>query len=346
MQTHPMVMAIGVTTMSAIASLVSLPELSEELSALGARLRASTVQIQVHGRGIGSGIIWQVEDDNGSQAVTVITNAHVVRATGGVPLTVRLSDGREVAAVVLAVDPRHDLAALSITAGGVTAAEIGDSAALRVGEVVVAVGNPFGREGAVSLGVVAARAPADPDAELDPVESQTSDEDAPRGWMRRALDLIQADLRLYPGNSGGPLADAAGRVVGVNAMISGGLAFAIPSRTVQEFLAQSDQSGRRTHLGIEVLTVPLAEGQRARLGMAQPAAVLVAGIEPGGAADRAGVLVGDLLAAVDGKPVRDAEQLLRRLAAHTPETSLGLTLLRGGTRLELNVPAVAETRAA
>lgn len=327
--------------MTTSVAIGALPALSTELAALGERLRAGTVQIQVRGRGIGSGIVWQVADGQEAgqtaSAATIITNAHVVRATGGMPLTVRLRDGRELPAEPVAMEPEHDLAALRVMAEGLTPLEIGDSSALRVGELVVAVGNPFGREGALTAGVVAARAPAPEDAKLEPAED---DEEWRAGWGRRWLrgaELIQADLRLYPGNSGGPLTDAAGRVVGVNAMISGGLAFAIPSGLVRDFLGRVERPARRVRLGVEVLTVPLSAAQRDRIGLPAPAATLVTGVESGSPAERAGIQPGDLIVAVGSRPIVTAEHLLRALVLEDDATDLRVTVIRGGTRLDLGV---------
>src|SRR5215831_4417817 len=226
----------------------SLHGFSEGLADLTAQLRASVVQVHVGGRGIGSGITWRVEapDASGASDATIVTNAHVVRATSAKALTVQLADQRVLQGTLIAVDPEHDLAALRVHASGLQPAHIGNSTALRVGELVLAVGHPMGRVGALTLGVVAARAPVDPDTRLEPVapaeeahKPPAADGDNAPGRARRrhGVDFIQADLRLYPGNSGGPLADAQGRVVGVNAMMGGGLAFAIPSRVVEQFLA-------------------------------------------------------------------------------------------------------------
>ncbi len=325
--------------MTTSVAIGALPALSTELAALGERLRAGTVQIQVRGRGIGSGIVWQVADGQQSgqsaPSATIITNAHVVRATGGMPLTVRLHDGRELPAEAVAMEPEHDLAALRVTAEGLTPLEIGDSSALRVGELVVAVGNPSGREGALTAGVVAARAPAPEDAKLEPAEEEWRP--GGRGPWLRGAELIQADLRLYPGNSGGPLTDAAGRVVGVNAMISGGLAFAIPSRLVRDFLGRVERPARRGRLGVEVLTVPLPTEQRDRLGLPAPAATLVTGVESGSPAERAGIQPGDLIVAVGSRPIMTAEHLLRALVLEDDATDLRVTVIRGGTRLDLGV---------
>jgi len=329
-------------------------ELSDELATLARRVRESMVQVQAGPRGMGSGVIWSVGEPNaaGEAEANIVTNAHVVAAARAQTLTIRLHDSRELTATVAAVDPTHDLALLRTKASGLRAAEYGDSSALRVGELVLAVGNPWGREGAVTVGVVESRAPADPDLELEPAEDENVPEQPPERdprrawgvWRPRRIELIQADIRLYPGNSGGPLADARGRVVGINAMVGGGLGFAIPSRSVQQFVADADGAMHPVLLGVQVLTVPLPETLRQRLGIQQETAPLIAAVETGGAGERAGLLVGDILLAVDDVAVRAAEHLGRILnrigAREQPRT---LSVARGGERLRLTVtPATAE----
>jgi serine protease Do len=175
------------------------------LSTLAGRLRHITVQVHEAPAGVGSGVLW-------SRDGLIVTNAHVVRGR----VSVVLPGGRAVQARLLARDPECDLAALAIDAHDLAPAEIGDSDSLRVGQLVVAVGNPMGLAGAVTAGLIHAIGP------------------------RRSAgpSLIQADLRLAPGNSGGPLADARGRVIGINAMIAGGLALAVPSSLVARFVAK------------------------------------------------------------------------------------------------------------
>jgi serine protease Do len=146
--------------------------LSEGLADLTAQVRASAVQVHAGGRGIGSGIIWRVEapDASGTSAATIVTNAHVVRAASAKALTVQLADRRQLQGTLSTVDPEHELAALRVHAGGLQPAQIGNAAALRVGELVLAVGHPMGRVGALTLGVVAARVPVDFDTHQEPVE--------------------------------------------------------------------------------------------------------------------------------------------------------------------------------
>ena len=182
--------------------------LGRELAELASVLRRSTVEVQTRGAGAGSGIIWQA---NGF----IVTNAHVARADRA---TIVLSDGRAFDGVVTARDPRRDLATIAIDVGSalLPAAAIGHPTDLRTGDVVVALGHPLGITGALALGVVHV------------VEVR-------RGGPR----WIRADIRLAPGNSGGPLADAHGRVVGVNTLIAGGLGVAVPVTTVARFLADA-----------------------------------------------------------------------------------------------------------
>jgi serine protease Do len=186
--------------------------LTSDLSAVLGRLRENTVELRSMGRAGGSGVIWRSDG-------LIVTSAHVV---GGARLAhhglqVVLPDTRRLPAAVLEWDRNLDLALLRVEAHGLPAAQVGDSNCLRPGELVLAVGHPFGLSAAVVTGVVHA-APA-------------------RGAAGRRW--VQADLRLAPGNSGGPLADAAGRVVGINAMIAGRLALAVPSQVVETFVTRS-----------------------------------------------------------------------------------------------------------
>ena len=333
---------------------------SEGLADLADKVRASLVQVHAGSRGIGSGVVWSVDAPNasGEAEATIITNAHVVMAARGTTLVVQpVGSDEELAATLTAVDPTRDLAALKVTGKGFTPAEIGDSATLRVGELVIAVGNPWGRVGAMTAGVVAARAPvdleeeakhADPIAPDDSRPNEAREERPRRGWRpgrRLETEVIQADIRLYPGNSGGPLADAQGRVVGINAMVVGGLGFAIPSRAVRQFLAET-QRNTQVYLGVQVLTTPVSAAQRDRLGLSGETAALIMGVEAGSPADAAGVLVGDILLAVGSYQITDVASLariMRRL--DTPQGEpLTLRLARAGQPIELRL--TPELRAA
>lgn len=325
-------------------AVLSLAALSDETARLAERARQSVAQVQVGARGIGSAIIWEVgaSDASGGAEATIITNAHVVAAGRSERLTLKLSDGAEIEARLVAIDPSRDLAALRAHAAGLTAARIGDSSALRVGELVMAVGNPFGVEGAVTLGVVAAHAPADPDMDLEPLGHEREQRRTRHPFAR--LPLVQADITLRPGNSGGPLLDARGRVIGVNSMVAGGMGFAIPSNAVARFLQETGRSGQRAYLGVQIQSAPLSVAQRQRLGVTQEAVALVVEVESGAPADVAGILIGDLLLAVDGQAVSSAERLVRLLnrpgGAGQPRT---LELARGGQRLTITLtPALRD----
>jgi serine protease Do len=183
--------------------------LMSDLAAVVARLREITVELRTTERARGSGVIWRADG-------LVVTSAHVVAGAHGARghAQVVLADGRRLPATCVEWDRQLDLALLRVEARDLSAAMVGDSKCLRPGELVLAVGHPFGLAGAVVTGVVHTA----PGAGC-----------AGPGW-------IQADLRLAPGNSGGPMADAGGRVIGVNAMIAGGLALAVPSHLVQAFV--------------------------------------------------------------------------------------------------------------
>jgi serine protease Do len=260
------------------------------------RARRSTVEIRTRrARESGCGIIWD-------SAGLVVTNAHVARNRH---LAVTLADGRELDAEVVAHDPIRDLAALKLDATGLPSAEIGDSDTLRPGELVLAVGCPRGVAGAATAGVVHRPVAHGPFG---------------RRW-------IEADVRLAPGNSGGPLSDASGRVVGVNTMIASGLALAVPSTTVVRFLA-----GTRTpRLGVVVQPALVVSGRM------RAAALLVTNVAPEGAAARAGLAHGDAIIGAGGHPLGASQDLAGTLADWDVAEPLTLELVRAGRRLERDV---------
>lgn len=243
------------------------------------RLRRATVQVRAGGRGCGSGVVWSADG-------RIVTNAHVVAA--GRP-EVELWNGRRVAARVIAADRGRDLALLQADTAqadtGSAAAQTGDSSLLRVGELVVAVGNPFGFTGAASTGTIHSV-----------------------GTFRGlgARNWVASDVRLAPGNSGGPLANARGELVGVNTMIAGGLAFSIPSNAVAQFVGRA--ADRHAALGVVVQPVPL-DGESERIG------VLILEIVSDSAAERASLLPGDVLIAVSGRRFRALDDLENALYA-------------------------------
>jgi serine protease Do len=258
------------------------------LGEIAERVRRYTVLVQPGGRGSGSGVIWNSDG-------TIITNAHVAR---GSRAEVTLWDGREFTAEVSARDSRRDLAALRIPASNLNPASVGDSSRVRPGEVAIAVGNPLGFLGAMTMGVVHAVAP------LQGIGS--------RKW-------VQADVRLAPGNSGGPLADVHGRVIGINTMVAGRLALAIPSNEVRQFLL-GDTGGR--WLGVSVQPVRLPRPSESRAGL------VVVGIEPGSPAAQASLLPGDILLGTD-EIAFSSPQNLGDVLQNSSGDSLRLRFLRG-----------------
>ena len=211
------------------------------LGEVAERLRRATVQVRAgrRERGVGSGIVWSSDG-------LILTNAHVARAR---EMEVELWDGRRWSGRVTSRDPRRDLAVLRIEASSLEAAAPGDSSAVRPGELVIAVGNPLGFAGALSTGTIHSTG---------------------GGWIR-------AGVQLAPGNSGGPLANALGQVIGINTAIVDGLGLAVPSNTAVEFL----RNGARPSLGVSLRPVPLG--------------LLLLEVDPGGAADHASLRAGDIL---------------------------------------------------
>ena len=282
--------------------------LAHEFARVAERLRRSTVGVRGRGPGGGSGVIWRAEG-------VVITNAHVAR---GAHAVVDLWDGRSLEAQVTARDERRDLAALQVAATDLPAASIADSDTLRVGALALAVGNPLGVVGALTTGIVHAIGP-------------TGD--------RRGQTWVQADVRLAPGNSGGPLADARGCVIGINSMIAGGLALAVPSNAVERFLRGR---GERPYIGIDIQPVRILNGGQPALGL------LLLNVVAGGPAEAAGLLIGDTLVGASGRPFTHPNDLAAALSDAGSGGTARLDVLRGGRRLSIDVtvghaaPAEAE----
>jgi serine protease Do len=279
--------------------------MGDTFGAVVEELRRATVQVRAHRNGVGSGVIW-------SQDGRIVTNSHVVEGAGNPGgLEVELWDGRRLPGKIVNRDRRRDLAALQVEASGLPAAIPGDSDALRAGELIIAVGNPLGFTGAASTGVVHHVTGAG--GALGPFGN--------RPW-------VVSQLRLAPGNSGGPLANARGEVVGINTMIAAGLAFAIPSRSVAQFLKAPVRAQRG--LGVVVRPVPLARRSR-QLGL------IVLEVIPHSPADCASLLQGDVLVGAGGKLFQSVQDLEAAIEA-TCEGTLELQFRRGANE---NVRTVA-----
>ncbi len=263
--------------------------------------------LQSGGTAQGTGFIYDAKGD-------IVTNDHVV--SGATSVTVKLSDGSAYKATVVGTDPSTDLAVLHITAPAskLVPLSLADSSKVGVGDGVVAIGNPFGLDGTVTSGIVSAlnREIVAPDD--TPIEG-----------------AIQTDAAINHGNSGGPLLDLNGKVIGVTSQIQSdsggndGVGFAVPSNTVQSIASQLIASGKAQHalLGVSVKTAALG--------------VSVSSVSAGSAADSAGVKAGDVITSVDGTTVTTAEKLRAIIASHKPGDKLRLTLARGGTSKTLDV---------
>ncbi|MFO1363504.1 MAG: DegQ family serine endoprotease [Burkholderiales bacterium] len=266
--------------------------------------------VPVHG--MGSGFI--VSPDG-----YILTNAHVV--ANATDVTVKLSDRREFKARVVGADQRTDVALLKIDARDLPAVKLGDPKAVKPGEWVVAIGSPFGLENTVTAGVVSATGRALPDSDYVP--------------------FIQTDVAVNPGNSGGPLFNLAGEVIGINSQIftrSGGyqgISFAIPIDVALDVERQLIAHGRviRGRLGVttQEMSQPLADS----FGMKSATGALVSSVEKGSPAERAGLESGDVILEVDGHPVEHAGELARRIAETAPGTRANLVVWRHGSTRDL-----------
>lgn len=265
-------------------------------------------------RGQGSGFIVSPEG-------IVLTNAHVVRDARHV--TVRLADRREFEAKVLGSDPATDIAVLKIDARNLPTVQLGDPKQLQVGDWVLAIGAPFGFEQTATQGIVSAKGRSLPGDSFVP--------------------FIQTDAAVNPGNSGGPLFDGAGRVVGINAQIysqSGGfqgLAFAIPIDVAlhvrDQIVARGHVEHARLGVVLQDLSAPLAES----FGLDSPDGALVSSVAPKSAAAAAELKPGDVIVAVDGAPVHTAGDVSSRVGLATPGAKMKLTVWREKARRELDV---------
>jgi S1-C subfamily serine protease len=260
----------------------------------------------------------------------MLTSAHVVmNAQSG---TAEFTDGTESRFDVVGADPLADLAVLRVRDGGAKPAVLGDADTLRIGQLVVAVGNPFGLSGSVTAGVVSALGRS-----------------LPVGNGRRARmidDVIQTDAALNPGNSGGALADSKGRVVGINTAIAGiGLGLAVPiNSTTRSIISELISTGRvrRAWLGVAGAPAPLPPPIAARLGQRRGLRLLE--VVPGSPAARSGLFLGDIIVSAGGKPVRGVQDVQRLMLASAIGTRLAITVLRRGAFVDvIAVPAALDT---
>jgi len=295
------------------------------------RVQPSIVQVAKEGRGAGTGIVWKADGREGH----IITNNHVV-PDDATKIQVHLSDGRSLDAKVIDRHKKLDVAMLFVEGDNLQAVEVADSASLRVGEWVFAVGNPWGQRGVVTAGIISG---------VSSPKTTESEGELP-------IRYIKSDVILAPGDSGGPLLNADGMVVGVNAMVFGGdLAVSIPSNVVSSWIAGLSRR-RQISLGIAVETVDLPATLREKVGVSSKRGsmtqgLLVVALEPGELeeqSDRTGLLIVDLLLDAAGKPIDDAASLLDIVARKDRQDSLQMRLVRGGSLLTLDVSVAALER--
>lgn len=253
----------------------------------------------------------------------VLTNSHVVHAADKIEVT--LSDGRMFPAALVGDDPDTDLAVMRINAPNLVYARFGDSQSLRVGQIAIAIGSPYGFQQTVTAGVVSALGRS------------------MRAQSGRLMDnIIQTDAALNPGNSGGPLVNSGGEVIGVNTAVilpAQGICFAIASNTAELVAAWLIKDGRvrRSWIGVAGQNAPIHPRvvRHHRLPVSQ--GVLIAGLEPGSPAVRTGLREGDMLVAFKGVPIASIDQLQRRLVAAEIGVTSPLTVVRHTEKLELFV---------
>jgi S1-C subfamily serine protease len=300
---------------------------SRVVSGVAAALAPSVLSLLVErrtaaGRGAaGSGSAWVLTADG-----YLVTSAHVVH--GGVGGSAYTADGRLLPFDVVGDDVLSDIAVVRAGGGDLLPAPVGDADRLRVGELVVAIGNPHGLAGSVTAGVVSALGRSLPTRSGEHV--------------RVVENVIQTDAALNPGNSGGALADSRGRVVGVNTALAGyGLGLAVPvNPTTLAIIGALMRHGRvrRAFLGVAGRAQPLSPGIAAQLG--QPRGMRVVEVVPGSAADGAGIRPGDIIVAVDGQPVQTAGDLQRLMMAEVVDRFAVLRVVRDGALLTITaIPA-------
>jgi len=312
---------------------------SRTVTAVAAAVSPSVVRIDVQGGGdkgqqrpgrrprapnesVGSGSGFVFTPDG-----FVLTNSHVV--SGAKRITITMLDGRKLPGHLVGDDPDTDLAVIRLMeAADLTPVTFGDSSALRVGQIAVAVGNPFGFDSTVTAGVVSALGRS--------LRTQAG---------RLVDDVIQTDAALNPGNSGGPLVDAQGRVIGVNtAMIlpAQGICFAIAVNTAVFVVGKLIHEGRirRSYLGVAGQNVPLHRRVVRFHDLPLESAVFVVSVEPGSPGERAGLRDGDLIVGFDGKPIAGMDDLHRLLTEDQADRESTLIVVRGSERVALPVKPV------
>lgn len=301
---------------------------SRAVTAVAEKVGPAVVSVEVRHRTERRGRPARETPGNGSGFVFtpdgfVLTNSHVVH--GATRIDVAFPDGHRVGAELAGDDPGTDLAVIRVPSGSFAVAELGDSSTLRVGQLVVAIGNPLGFQSTVTAGVVSALGRT-----FRSVGGRLID------------DVIQTDAALNPGNSGGPLVDSRGRVVGVNTAVilpAQGICFAVGVTTAKFVAAQLIRHGkiRRGRIGVAGQTIPLLRLAQRAHGIEAKSGVLVTGVEPGSPAERAGLASGDIIVEFDGKAVTGVDDLHRLLVTESIGTRTTIVALRKADRLVLAI---------
>ena len=264
---------------------------------------------------LGSGFVWSSEG-------IIVTNNHVVE--GASRITVNFSDGTQLAAKLIGVDPDSDVAVLKVEAKNLLAAPIGTSSDLLIGETVIAVGNPFGLSGTVTTGVVSALGRSVPSKEAG----------------RTFTDFIQTDASINPGNSGGPLLNIEGRVIGINTMIyanAQGIGFAIPVDRARKVIQDILRYGQVHSAWIGAVTATITPEEARRTGLRASKGALVARVISGSPAQAAGLRPGDIITAVAGRQVDSREAFSTLTATVAANQPLQLTVARDGNTQSVSV---------
>jgi serine protease Do len=274
-------------------------------------------------RGLGSGVIV-------SSSGYILTNNHVVdKATS---LKVALSDGRDFTAKTVGTDPQTDLAVVKISANDLPTLPFGNSEGARVGDLCFAIGNPFSQDHTVTMGIVSAKGRK--------LEGQT-----------RIQNFIQTDAAINPGNSGGALINAKGELIGINTMIltgggnsmfggeggNIGIGFAVPSNMAKQVMEQIEKNGKVSRGYMGALLAQLTPDLAPQFGLKNNKGALVSQVTPGGPAEKAGLKMGDVVTAIDGKPVASSDELTMDVISHAPGSTVSLDVVRDGKPTKVNI---------